>query len=467
MTERLYNRPLARRLASIGVCACALGLLPINAAAQSQDDLDRRSDQTGSRYEERYNTGDDEYIDEYSDDMHSSRYRSTFDQDDTYQDRSSIRGQDDWQSDRQFDSQYGDEYTERNDQFGRQSGRSVSQYEDTYWDEDNRGFDQNRRSGRFQSGSGDWMSDSMNRDDSFTRITRRGWTDSPTDGSDADWAFIGYDINNDGHFDVYEYIWVADLDQVRRRDLRSGQAQMRRTGQRSGRDFRVQGELVDLRLINLDNMDEPHVVGRIETSRGIVKADLGPRSKIDELNLRRGDTITVFGRQGQINDRRMLRASRIQSNNQHITIRRDRSQSQQKLEGTIVGIQRMMINQTGREHAIARIRTNSGNIVQVDLGSAKAAQSLDLNQGDQIAVLGNRGRIDDRVALFAEQLRLSNGEVLTLSRAPGTVSPFRQTRFTTQQNDEQWNSNNDRSQFNDRSQSNDRSPYNDRSQYND
>jgi hypothetical protein len=253
------------------------------------------------------------------------------------------------------------------------------------------------------------------------------------------WTFVGYDINGDGHFDVFEYIRAADVEESERRGgIDIGRRMVHHTGddgaERMARESRpIEGKLTEIKTIQLRYMDEPHMVGKVVTQDGIIRADLGPQKQLEPLKMSEGDTITVVGREARIKDRRLLFATRIKLGDQQVTVDRGRLDGQRRIRGTVVGIDRMTVTQTGRDHTIARIRTDRDFIVPVELGSAQAAQRLSIREGDRITVLGNRGKIDNRVALFANQVRLNDGETMTLLRAQGRESPFRQTRYTTEQ----------------------------------
>ncbi len=240
-------------------------------------------------------------------------------------------------------------------------------------------------------------------------------------------ALIAYDIDGDQRFDAYEYIFVEDLDAARQRsrsrmdyrrsrDAHRGGTEEGQRRQRRPRGFRIQGEVRDIRQVNLINMDQPHRIAKIDTPHGVVKADLGPRDDLDKLALTDGDRITVYGREGRINDCRMLIATRVESGEQKVTIARDRFNTHRKLTGRVIGIRDASFRETDEDHRVARVRTRQGRVERVDLGSRQSARSLDVSEGDEITVIGQRGRINGRPALFAHQVRINDGSIKTLSR---------------------------------------------------
>lgn len=265
----------------------------------------------------------------------------------------------------------------------------------------------------------DWSGDSSgsNRGTDFQQSQAQRSGRSADDGY---WVFISYDFNGDGSYDAYEYIWRTDLDEARRRtSMRPGaQARNQRQQQQwqhqqrwqqqqqaarfADRQYRISGQIRDLSTIRLGDGNQEHRIAKLDTDRGSVKVDLGPQRKLGNLSLSEGDQITVFGRHGRINDRRMLLATRIETDDQTVRVQRSRQSTQNQLrriDGEVLSTRTATPRNSSREHLLAKVRGQQGQVLLVDLGPG--LQSLDLKAGDDLRALGKMGSIDGRQALKA------------------------------------------------------------------
>lgn len=71
-------------------------------------------------------------------------------------------------------------------------------------------------------------------------------------------------------------------------------------------------------------------------------------------------------------------------------------------------------------YAVVRLRLQDGRTVVVNLGPERTVQQLNLNAGDEVAVLGRRGTINDRNVLMAQRIRVGDRTFdVNLPRAAG------------------------------------------------
>ena len=81
----------------------------------------------------------------------------------------------------------------------------------------------------------------------------------------------------------------------------------RRQWQESGRAMeqqRASGEVINLGIVKLVGLSQPHVIAKIEREDGRkVIADLGPVNKLTQLEIEPGDRLTVIGVRGRLNER--------------------------------------------------------------------------------------------------------------------------------------------------------------------
>lgn len=242
------------------------------------------------------------------------------------------------------------------------------------------------------------------------------------------WIRIAADYDGDGRYEVVEYIYGFDLERAqqsshnrRQQAQRSGQndqyalsyrAQDRRErmddrGQSRSHKlhFRVEGELQDLDAIQLSGVKGKEVIGRLKTDEGrTAKVAFGPQDQLDNLELEEGDRVTVQGKVGRINDRTMLMAYRVQSDGRTVRVERPRGEGLQRFQGEVLGTRSAQLRDVDREQLVARIRLDEGRTLEAILGPRSQLEKLDLQVGDQVAMLAHRARLNQQRALVAEQV---------------------------------------------------------------
>ena len=127
---------------------------------------------------------------------------------------------------------------------------------------------------------------------------------------------IAADYDGDGQYDVVETIYAMDY--VAARD-----ASRQRMDSMNRRPRSVNGELTNLKQIELSGYGGPHMVGRVRTDRGTAaKVDFGPVAQVESLGMTEGDRVDVEGRRGRINDKAMLLATKITSDGKTVQVDR-------------------------------------------------------------------------------------------------------------------------------------------------
>ena len=163
------------------------------------------------------------------------------------------------------------------------------------------------------------------------------------------WVHIAVDSNRDGRFDSVETIYLYDLERARQRSRQ-------RSRQRAGQG--QQGQQQDS--------------ARRDSQR---RAD----------SQRRGQ-----------NQRR--------AENQR------RGQSQHRVSGQLRDL--LTVRSTDRQQlTVGRIETNQGRTARVVLGPKDDLRQLNLQQGDRVEVVGQPGRINDRIVLVARRVSAQNQTV--------------------------------------------------------
>jgi antitoxin component of MazEF toxin-antitoxin module len=78
-----------------------------------------------------------------------------------------------------------------------------------------------------------------------------------------------------------------------------------------------------------------------------------------------------------------------------------------ELSGTVQEIREFPLSGVASPHRIARVATDQGT-AKVDFGPADALHALEIQEGDEVTVIGQRGMINDRPVLMAQSV--SKGE---------------------------------------------------------
>lgn len=267
---------------------------------------------------------------------------------------------------------------------------------------------------------------------------------APTDA--GDWIRVGFDYNNDGYIDRFEYLHRRDLDTARQRSVerrsaagmpardRMGyypdQRGMRDSARESAVSSSVTGMVEDLKRIGLVGAEDEHQLAKIRTADGrIARVDLGPVVNLRGLDLRQGDTITVHGGRGTINDKQMLMAHRIEAGGRTISVGWPNDRHLSRYSGEVIGVRTAPFRNTNvPEQVFARVLLDQGGVTTVNLGPMDMLRKVSPEElrGKRISFLAHPAKIGNRVALVAEELRVDGRSVQvdwTMAGASGRGVP--------------------------------------------
>ena len=255
-------------------------------------------------------------------------------------------------------------------------------------------------------------------------MTRR----QPTDGDRGTGRYrvtptgvmrVAVDYDGDGRFDAIETVYAMEFQKAMENSGRNRGLDMKR----SLRPRMVSGTIRDLDkvLITGGDHNHEHMIARVETERGTTaRVDLGPTDQLMKLNLSDGRTVKVDGVRGRINDRSMLLATRVTSGDQSVKIERPRSRGLRRISGTVTGTYEKNFRGQSEPYLIGMVRTAGDRRVTVNMGPASKFENSGIEDGSEVQVLARPGRINDRPALVAEQVRA--GETLIDVRGGQTDS---------------------------------------------
>jgi len=240
----------------------------------------------------------------------------------------------------------------------------------------------------------------------------------------GDWARVGVDYDDDGHIDRIEYLHPRDLERARissRERQRtagvSGKAPsaMREISKAGGESNTVSGKIEDMRRIMLAGMEDEHQLAKIRTPDGrIARVDLGPVVNLRDLEIRHGDTITVHGKTGTINDKNMLMANRIEIGGHMLSVGWPNDRHLSRYSGEVLSARIAPFRNTNvPEQMFARVLLDQGGVTTVNLGPSHLLPDMSPQElrGKQISFLAHPAKIGNRVALVSEELRIEGRTV--------------------------------------------------------
>ncbi len=266
---------------------------------------------------------------------------------------------------------------------------------------------------------------------------RQSSSDANYQVSPSGWIRMAVDYDNDGSFDAIETIYTFDLEKARKssrdranRDAQKADSKQRshdnrqKESQRRSSDDRmsgkqqqetISGKILQLRSEKLFGMDEPYVFARIRTDENWpAKVVLGPKSKLQQLQLAEGDDLTVSGRKGRVNDRSMLLASSVKSDGNEISIDMPSSRNAKRISAELVSMRTTEFKNYDGQFVIAEIQCQNGKKSTVNLGAKPKLDQLNLNQGDEVRLIVRPAKMNGNPGMVADEV-MANGKSVDVS----------------------------------------------------
>ena len=270
------------------------------------------------------------------------------------------------------------------------------------------------------------------------------WYDTEiTDRNGFERADAGYEAQNASdygwHYDwkqrenewVADYGWHTSKYDYSPNDAKRSSAVPSTTNARNSRPPLAQRavygtieQVKTLRLRDRTGTSRAHSVARLtmEDGRSIL-VDLGEK-RPHSFQLNDGDKVTIKGRSGRINGRRVLLATSARVDGRQFTINRaarNRSAQTRKQTVTVAGrVQDVaplsLNNESGETQRFLNIAFEDGRGCLVDLGSVRL-QGIGLTEGEQVSVRGERDQISGREFIRADQITI-NGKTTNVEANP-------------------------------------------------
>jgi len=193
---------------------------------------------------------------------------------------------------------------------------------------------------------------------------------------------------------------------------------------------KVTGAVIDTKTVSVRGGPMRHLVARVQSDRGnLVYVDLGPAQRAEELALRHGQDVTLYGRLGRVEDSAVLLADRVQANDRIMVLRGGQHAAaaagdiaalppgdyrQIRARGNLIRL-RDATTRAGDTNQIAVLDTRRGRLY-VDLGSKKDLSGIDFQPGQQLEVRGRLARVGDRPILIAREFQMGGDVTRRIAR---------------------------------------------------
>ncbi len=183
---------------------------------------------------------------------------------------------------------------------------------------------------------------------------------------------------------------------------------------------RFSGQVLHMSTVNVYGRD--HVFATIKTSQGgIVVADLGPVSSVNQLNLKIGDTVQAAGFQSMFNQSPVLVTTRVRANNKTITNR-----PEVQLHGRIVQTTTRTVS--GESHVFATVDLDNGHRVTVDFGPRRYLQDnkIRFRANEEVSFLARSVREGNQTVYQARSINIAGRRITVPSSTRGRSEEARE-----------------------------------------
>lgn len=192
------------------------------------------------------------------------------------------------------------------------------------------------------------------------------------------------------------------------------------SGQAGKGQMQVSGKILEEKQVNIKGTHRKNWVALLQTADGKqVVVDLGPVEKLKDVNIRRGQTLSVQGTQVRVGNRPVLFATEVNDTRKSLKVSRpphgqakgqDQGQAKQnpgeprQVTGTVIREKEVKIKGTDATNKVVLINTRMGSDIVADLGPTQGLQNVDVRKGEKVTVTGKPVRIGQRIVLLASDI---------------------------------------------------------------
>jgi hypothetical protein len=214
-------------------------------------------------------------------------------------------------------------------------------------------------------------------------------------------------------------VWAQRTSQRNQETARSGHND-------SDQHHRISGKVIGTKQLTLrgsQGQQRAHTLARLEINDGkVIPLALGPKERLEPLNIRKGQRLNVQAVPGTIDGRTILVAQRVSAGDQSVQFQHSgyptfrsangsTAQQTRTVRGEIDGFKHVDLRSSARDrqqHSLVRIKLENGRSQVVALGPKRDMDDFNFRVGMPIVITGQPGRIDGREVLFAERIRVGN-----------------------------------------------------------
>lgn len=171
------------------------------------------------------------------------------------------------------------------------------------------------------------------------------------------------------------------------------------------------GTVDGFKKVNLqagDGREEESTFVRVRLKNGESRVvNLGSRIDLATLDLKKGDEIRVTGRNQRVDDRNVLAAERISVEDQTFRVH-GRNKNQVEIQGTLKEFTRTSLDGAKEKNLLIRLELENGKNCVVDLGRGTSLSDLELEQGAEIRLQGERTTVDGKSLIVARKISVDD-----------------------------------------------------------
>lgn len=161
---------------------------------------------------------------------------------------------------------------------------------------------------------------------------------------------------------------------------------------------------------------------KLENGKNAI-VNLGRSSRLENLKLKKGDSIQAVGRRGTIAGKTVFVAQKLKSGEKTIdanpVIRlSDQQIAQKQNEKTVSGTVADVSQSTSRaqnDHTLLNLRLENGQSATVDLGPAASLEKIDLQEGEKVTVRGYTKKSEGRDVLVPTLMKVEGQKISSVS----------------------------------------------------
>ncbi len=224
------------------------------------------------------------------------------------------------------------------------------------------------------------------------------------------------------YWDPIGFAWTTNPASPSQQHDRSGDQQAGSDPGTSMKTASFDGKVDGFKKVNLKTSEgkrDQWTFVRIRLNNGDARVvSLGSSVNLADLKLEKGDPINVSGRNEQIDNRNVLIASRINVDGRSFNISANNGR-QVTLEGVVRQFTATSIDGAKEKNLLIRLELKNGKSCVVDLGQGTSLSDLDIEQGSQIRLEGEKTKVKGKSLVVARKISVDGEDTRIPDKAVG------------------------------------------------